>query len=230
MSDDLAALRDAIDQLDAELLAKINERARLAEAVAEVKQGGAQDGEAPVLFYRPEREAQVLRRIADLNQGPIPDDQIRLLFRQIMSACLALEQPMKVGYLGPEGTFTHQAALKHFGHAVVGTPLVTVDEVFREVAAEGCQYGVVPVENSTEGVVNHTLDTFVNTSLKVCGECELAIHHNFLVSNDHEIHRVYAHEQTFGQTSAHAHRRDEFHGHSKPKSYGGSLTHTHRTP
>ena len=87
-----------------------------------------------------------------------------------MSACLALEQSMKVGYLGPEGTFTHQAALKHFGHAVIGTPLVTVDEVFREVAA-GCHYGVVPVENSTEGVVNHTLDTFVNTSLKVCGEC-----------------------------------------------------------
>ncbi len=102
MSDDLAALRDAIDQLDAELLAKINERARLAEAVAEVKQGVAQDGEAPVMFYRPEREAQVLRRIADLNQGPIPDDQIRLLFMQIMSACLALEQPMNVGYLGPE--------------------------------------------------------------------------------------------------------------------------------
>ena len=199
MSDDLATLRDAIDQLDAELLAKINERARLAEAVAEVKQGVVRDGEAPVLFYRPEREAQVLRRIADLNQGPIPDDQIRLLFRQIMSACLALEQPMNVGYLGPEGTFTHQAALKHFGHAVVGTPLVTVDEVFREVAAKGCHYGVVPVENSTEGVVNHTLDTFVNTSLKVCGECELPIHHNFLVSGDHEIHRVYAHEQTFGQ-------------------------------
>ena len=199
MSDDLDTLRQAIDALDDALLKQLNERAKLAQQVAEAKQKNQTNSDEPLAFYRPEREAQVLRRIAHLNEGPIPDEKVMYLFRQVMSACLSLEQPMKVGYLGPEGTFTHQAAIKHFGYAAVGIPLVTVDEIFREVAAEACQYGVVPVENSTEGSVSHTLDTFVNASLKICGECELQVHHNFMVSSEGPIERIYAHEQTFGQ-------------------------------
>jgi chorismate mutase/prephenate dehydratase len=199
MSDDLDTLRQAIDALDEALLKQLNERAKLAQQVAEAKQRSQSNSDEPLAFYRPEREAQVLRRIAHLNEGPIPDEKVMYLFRQVMSACLSLEQPLKVGYLGPEGTFTHQAAIKHFGYAAVGMPLVTVDEIFREVAAEACQYGVVPVENSTEGSVSHTLDTFVNSSLKICGECELQVHHNFMVSSEGLIERIYAHEQTFGQ-------------------------------
>ncbi len=132
--------------------------------------------------------------------GPLSHEKVTLIFRQIMSACLALEEPMQVAFLGPQGTFTQQATLKHFGEAVIGRPLVTVDEVFREVAAENCHYGVVPVENSTEGVVNHTLDNFLTSSLRICGECELKVHHHFMtLERDARIERIYAHQQTFGQ-------------------------------
>jgi chorismate mutase/prephenate dehydratase len=124
------------------------------------------------------------------------------VYRQIMSACLALEEPLKVAYLGPEGTFTQLATLKQFGHAVIGVPMITVDDVFREVAAENCHYGVVPVENSTEGVVSHTLDNFLSSSLRICGEVELRIHHHLMMAPDADptkITKIYAHQQTFGQ-------------------------------
>jgi len=124
------------------------------------------------------------------------------LFREIMSACLALEQPVRVAYLGPEGTFTQQAALKHFGHSAVCVSMSAIDEVFREVAAGAVSYGVVPVENSTEGVVNHTLDNFMDASVKICGEVELRIHHHLLVSDNtrtDSITRVYSHAQSLGQ-------------------------------
>ena len=176
MTDSLDNLRNQIDELDQQLQNLLNERATLAHKVAEVKTATDPN---PV-FYRPEREAQVLRRVKERNQGPLDGETMARFFREVMSACLALEQRMKVAFLGPEGTFTQQAALKHFGHAVESLPLGAIDEVFREVESGAANYGVVPVENSTEGVVNHTLDTFMTSSLKICGEVELRIHHHLL--------------------------------------------------
>ena len=198
-SDNLDILRDRIDQLDQDILRLLNERARCALDVADVKLKEA--GDEPTVFYRPEREAQVLRRMAELNQGPLSKEKIVRIYREVMSACLALEEPLKVAYLGPEGTFTQMATQKQFGDSVVGMPLVTVDDVFREVTSENCNYGVVPVENSSEGVVSHTLDNFISSNLKVCGEVEIRVHHHLMVSPDaeSEIKKIYSHQQTLGQ-------------------------------
>lgn len=196
----LADLRKIIDALDEDILRLLNERAKAALRVAEVKEAEAGDGQA--VFYRPEREAQLLRSMAEKNPGPLSDDKVSLIYRQIMSACLALEEPLKVAYLGPEGTFTQMAAFKHFGDAVIGEPEVTVDDVFREVESETCNYGVVPVENSTEGVISHTLDNFLESSLKICGEVELRVHHHLMMSpegDENQIKRIYSHQQTLGQ-------------------------------
>lgn len=198
----LTELRDQIDALDAQILKLISERARCAQEVASVKM--SEDGDDAV-FYRPEREAQVLRAVMDANQGPLSDEEIARLFREVMSACLALEQPTQVAYLGPEGTFTQQAALKHFGHSSVAKPVSTIDQVFREVEAGAVNYGVVPVENSTEGVVSHTLDTFMNSNLNIVGEVELRIHHNLMISSNTDpkkITRIYSHSQTLAQCRA----------------------------
>ena len=198
-SNTLDDLRARIDQLDDEILDKLNERARCALEVADVKKADS-GGEAPV-YYRPERESQVLRRMTDLNDGPLSNEKVSQVYRQIMSACLALEEPLKVAYLGPEGTFTQMATTKQFGDSVVGLPLVTVDDVFREVTSESCHYGVVPVENSTEGVINHTLDNFLDSSLRICGEVEIRVHHHLMVAEDasEDILRIYSHQQTLGQ-------------------------------
>ena len=150
----------------------------------------------------PEREAQVLRRVMELNQGPLDSEEMARLFREIMSACLALEQPTKVAYLGPEGTFTQQAALKHFGNSAVSMPMAAIDEVFREVEAGAVHYGVVPVENSTEGVISHTLDSFMESSIRICGEVVLRIHHHLLVAEttlQEKVSRVYSHPQSLAQ-------------------------------
>lgn len=194
----LDELRNRIDQLDGEILRLISERASCAQQVARVKT--ADDPNA--VFYRPEREAQVLRRIMALNNGPLDSEEMARLFREIMSACLALEQPVKVAYLGPEGTFTQQATLKHFGESAKSLPMAAIDEVFREVEAGAVNYGVVPVENSTEGVVNHTLDSFMDSSMRISGEVVLRIHHHLLVSTNtrqDKVSRVYAHPQAFAQ-------------------------------
>jgi chorismate mutase / prephenate dehydratase len=195
--DQLQALRTRIDEVDAELLHMITARAQLAKEVAAAK---GNDHE-PHAYYRPEREAQVLRKIISKNKGPLSDEEMARLFREIMSACLALQQPLNVAFLGPEGTFTHASVHKHFGSSVQALPMGTIDEVFREVEAGACHYGVVPVENSIEGVVNHTLDMFVNSPLKICGEVELRIHHHLLGKNvtPREITRVFAHEQALAQ-------------------------------
>ena len=199
----LDALRDRIDALDSEILEKLNERARHALAIAAVKQ--RESGDAAV-YYRPEREAQVLRCILEQNRGPLTSEKITQVYRQIMAACLALEEPLKVAYLGPPGTFTQMATFKQFGDAVESQPLVTVDDVFREVTSESCHYGVVPVENSSEGVINHTLDNFLNSSLRICGEVEIRVHHHLMMAADaldgggsDSIKRIYAHQQTLGQ-------------------------------
>jgi len=193
----LSQLREQIDTIDDQILSLISERAKCAQQVAEVKQAAGE-----TVFYRPEREAQVLRHIMGKNQGPLDNEEMARLFREIMSACLALEQPVKVAFLGPEGTFTQEAALKHFGHSAVTMPMGAIDEVFREVAAGAVNYGVVPVENSTEGMINHTLDTFLDSTLNICGEVELRIHHHLLVGpsthTDH-ITRIYSHSQSLAQ-------------------------------
>ena len=194
----LLKLRDRIDELDSSILQLISERAKVAQDVAHVKQVAGDTA----LFYRPEREAQVLRKIMSRNEGPLDDEEMARLFREIMSACLALEKPIRVAYLGPEGTFTQQAALKHFGHSAQSVPMAAIDEVFREVEAGAVNYGVVPVENSSEGVVNHTLDTFINSGLKICGEVVLRIHHHLLCSEQtrkDKITRVYSHAQSLAQ-------------------------------
>jgi chorismate mutase/prephenate dehydratase len=198
MTDSLDKLREQIDALDQQLQDLLNRRAELAHQVAEVKY--AEDPN-PV-FYRPEREAQVLRRIKERNKGPIDSEDMARLFREVMSICLALEQPMRVAFLGPEGTFTQQAAIKHFGHAAQSVPLGAIDEVFREVEAGAVHFGVVPVENSTEGMVNHTLDSFMHSDLKICGEVELRIHHHLLAgphTRRDKVTRIYSHQQTLAQ-------------------------------
>lgn len=199
-SEALAALRAEIDRIDSQIGELISERARCAQQVAEVKRAHA--GGQPVDFYRPEREAQVLKRAMERNTGPLSNEEFARLFREIMSACLALEQPMKVAYLGPEGTFTQQAAIKHFGHFTGTVALAAIDEVFREVEAGAAQYGVVPVENSTGGVVTHTLDSFLESNLRICGEVVLRIHQHLMISNatkTDKISRIYSHSQSFAQ-------------------------------
>jgi chorismate mutase/prephenate dehydratase len=194
---ELEDLRTRIDDIDARLLALISERAKLAAEVARVK-GQHLDNNG---FYRPEREAQVLRSIIEKNEGPLSEEEMARLFREIMSACLALEQVLNIAYLGPEGTFTQSAALKHFGHSVTTTALASIDQVFREVESGACQYGVVPVENSIEGVVNHTLDMLINSALLICGEVELRIHHHLLSNEDDikKVNKIYSHQQSLAQ-------------------------------
>ena len=195
--DPLLSLREKIDALDMQIMENISCRAGLAQQVAKVKKG-----QGDKTYYRPEREAQVLRRVMNANDGVIDNENMARLFRQIMSACLALEQPIKVAFLGPEGTFTQEAAIKHFGDSAITMPMTAIDEVFREVVAGACDYGVVPVENSTEGVISHTLDSFMDSSLQICGEVELRIHQHFLVgenTNSSNITRVYSHSQSLAQ-------------------------------
>lgn len=196
----LNKLRVEIDRIDSEIHSLLNQRASCAQQVAEVKQ--AASGGKEVQYYRPEREAQVLREVMKRNQGPLPDEDVARLFREVMSCCLALERPLTVAYLGPEGTFTHAAALKHFGHFVKAEPLGAIDEVFREVESGQVNYGIVPIENSTEGVVNRTLDSFIDSPLFIAGEVKLRIHHNLLsgtATDFSEVKRVYAHQQALAQ-------------------------------
>jgi chorismate mutase/prephenate dehydratase len=196
MSDDLNNLREQIDKLDEQIQELITARARIAEQVGKAKQGKGDDA-----FYRAEREAQVLRKVMERNQGPLSDEEMARLFREIMSACLALEQVMTIAFLGPEGTFTQAAALKHFGHSVKTEPMATIGEVFREVEAGAASYGVVPIENSTEGVINHTLDEFMRSELKICGEVALRIHHHLMgkMTETGAIRKIYSHQQSLAQ-------------------------------
>lgn len=194
----LNELRQQIDTLDKKIQQLLNERATVAGEVAVAKK----EQEDHPIFYRPEREAQVLKAVMERNEGPIADDKMARLFREIMSVCLDLEAPQIIAYLGPAGTFTHAAALKHFGKAATTRSLTTINDVFREVEAGTAMYGVVPVENSSEGVVNHTLDGFVSSSLRIIGEVALPIHHNFLVAEHTKvknISKIYAHQQALAQ-------------------------------
>lgn len=199
---EIAGLRSRIDDVDRRLHDLLNERARLARKVgiSKGKQGRLVD------FYRPEREAQVLRMALERNasarsSGALRDEEVVRLFREIMSACLAQEEPLKVGFLGPEGTFSQAAVYKHFGHSARALALSTIDEVFHEVEAGHADFGVVPIENSTEGSVNHTLDRFLTSPLHICGEVEMRIRQNLMgkMRSLREVKRVCSHPQSLAQ-------------------------------
>ena len=193
----LEEMRGQIDALDEKIQELLNERARLARQVGLSK---SHDGRT-VDFYRPERAAQVLRLARARNAGPLRDEEVLRLFREIMSACLAQQEPLKVAFLGPEGTFTQSAVLNHFGHSVRALPLGSIDEVFHEVEAANADFGVVPIENSTEGTVNHTLDRFLTSPLKICGEEELRIRQYLMgaMSTLSRVVRVCSHPQSLAQ-------------------------------
>jgi chorismate mutase / prephenate dehydratase len=193
----LTDARQRIDSIDRTIQQLIAERAGWARQVGKAK-GPLK---AAVDYYRPEREAQVLRMVVDRNEGPLADDVLVRVFREIMSACLAQQEPLKVGYLGPEGTFSEQAVRKHFGHSSHGLPLVSIEEVFQEVENGNADFGIVPVENSGQGTIQITLDMFLTSNLKICGEVELRVR-QFLLSRTgriEDIERVYSHPQSFAQ-------------------------------
>jgi len=190
---DIEKLRGEIDKLDDELAALIQRRAGLAQNIGHLKGG------APA--YRPERESEILRRIA-ATSGPLAAERLLTVFREIISACRALEQSIRVSYLGPEGTFSEQAVRKHFGRAVEGVASASVDEAFRSAESGSAQFTVVPVENSTEGVVGRTLDLLLATPLRICGEVELRVQQNLLCRSDDigSIKKIYSHAQSLAQT------------------------------
>ncbi|MFA5937986.1 MAG: prephenate dehydratase [Sinimarinibacterium sp.] len=197
---ELAQARQQIDTLDEQIQSMISRRARIAQTIAHIKQRMGDTGD----HYRPSREAEVLRAVIARNQangGPLTDEVIARLMREVMSACLSLESPLTVAYLGPEGTYTQAAVLKHFGDSVRARPTHAIDEIFREVESGAADYGVVPVENSTGGVVSHTLDELVFTKLRICGEVMLPVHHHLLsaATDLGEVTKVYSHPQSFAQ-------------------------------
>ena len=190
---ELGRHRAAIDALDREILERLNARAANAQAIGKLKAGG--------IAYRPEREAQVLMRLQAENGGPLSKEAVAGVFRQVISACLALEQPLRIAYLGPAGTFSHAAVAKHFGDFVEAEPCATIDEVFRTAESGRTDYAVVPVENSTEGAVGRTLDLMCQTPLAICGEIKLRIRQN-LLSNEAAVgavKKVYSHAQSLAQ-------------------------------
>ena len=191
-SQELGQLRDGIDAIDVDLLRLINERAKLARRIGEIKQGN---------IYRPEREAQVLRRIAERNPGPLSAAAAQRIVREVMSACLALEQPLTIAYLGPAGTYSESAARKHFGGAPTLLPCPAIDDVFRVIESGNAHYGVVPIENSTEGAIGRSLDLLMSSPLQICGEINLPIHHNLMTQCAAlaDVTRVYSHAQSLAQ-------------------------------
>ena len=193
----LAQARERIDSIDQSIQNLIAERAQWARQVGRAK-GPLK---AAVEYYRPEREAQVLRKVVDRNDGPLHDETLVRLFREIMSACLAQQEPLRIGFLGPEGTFSQQAVHKHFGHSAHGMPLSSIEEVFQEVEAGNADFGVVPVENSGQGTIQSTLDMFLTSKLKICGEVELRVHQYLLNRSGRieDIERIYSHPQSLGQ-------------------------------
>ena len=201
----LPQVRERIDAIDKQLQALLSDRAQAALDVARIKRAGTPD--EVVKFYRPEREAQILRTVAERNEGPLKDETVQRIFREIISASLALEQPLDIAYLGPEGTYSHAATLKHFGHAVNCVAESGISEIFHAVETQRVNYGLVPVENSTEGAINHTLDLLMDTSLTkltkltICGEVSMRIQHCLLSANSNmaDIKAVHAHPQALAQ-------------------------------
>lgn len=190
----LDPIRDKIDDIDRQLMDLLSQRADLVHEVGEVKK---RDG---LQIYAPEREEALLRKLVEMNEGRLPENSIRAIYREIMSAALALEDDLKIAYLGPEGTWTHQAAIKKFGHSVNYSAQPNFSDVFDQVARRTADYGVVPIENSTEGAVSHTLDLFVESPLHICSQILLRIEHALMAAIPREdIKMLYSHPQVFGQ-------------------------------
>jgi chorismate mutase/prephenate dehydratase len=199
MNDDkLKLLREKIDSIDAQILDLLNRRARVAQDVGHVKA----EHKAPV--FRPEREAQVLRGVAERNPGPLDSADVQTIFREIMSACRALERRVTVAYLGPAGTFSEQAVYQQFGRAVEGMPCGSIDEVFRAAEAGTADFGVVPVENSSEGVINRTLDLMLQTTLTISGEISMLVRHSLMSASGEMtgVRTICAHSQALAQCQA----------------------------
>src|SRR5579863_4235659 len=193
--DELADLRRQIDEVDDSILALLNRRADLAKGIAEVKRGLKSDLHIPV------REKEIYERLLRQNTGPFPSDGVRSVFREIISASLSLEGPLKVAYLGPRATFTHLACTQYFGFSVRDIPVNSIKEVFEEVERGRSDYGVVPVENSTEGVVSHTLDLFADSELKIFGEILQEVSHHLQSKSGkvEEVRKIYSHPHAIAQ-------------------------------
>jgi chorismate mutase/prephenate dehydratase len=192
---DLGRMRKDIDAIDTSLLELLNKRASLAVGIAGIKRKTKQK------FHVPERERQILERLTSLNKGPFPNDALKVIFREIISASLALEEPLKVAYFGPEGTFTHLASIRHFGSFAKYMPVESIKSVFDSVEYGEANYGLVPIENSSEGVVSHTLDMFMDYDLKISAEVLLEVSHNLLSKNGEKskVKRIYSHPQALAQ-------------------------------
>jgi chorismate mutase/prephenate dehydratase len=193
MSDDIKKIREQIDEIDSDMLSLINRRAELARRVGQLKGG------APA--YRPEREAEILRRMSAENPGPLAPERVTSIYREVISACRGMEQAIRASYLGPQGTFSEQAVRKHFGSAIDAVPLPSIDEVFRRAESGDAEFAVVPVENSTEGAVGRTLDLLVSTPLRICAEIELRVQQNLMTREARleDVKRVYSHAQSLAQ-------------------------------
>ncbi len=191
-------LRREIDDIDSQMLALLSRRAALAQEIGHSKSRTATQ------FFTPERERQIFERLREKNPGPLPHESVQAIFREIISASRALEQPLKIAYLGPAGTFSHRAALSKFGTSSELGPVDTIPDVFAEVERKGAHYGIVPVENSTEGVVPYTLDMFAQTSLKVCAEVFVPVYHHLATRAEtlRDVKRLYAHPQSLAQSRA----------------------------
>jgi chorismate mutase/prephenate dehydratase len=193
--------RKAIDRLDEEIVQLLNQRTRHVLEIGAIKLKAGEE------IYAPQRESAVLERICKANVGPLPNESLRSIYREIMSSALALEKTMIIAYLGPEATFTHQAAIQRFGSSLNYSPQKTIADVFTEVSKNRADYGVVPVENSTEGVVTHTLDMFVDSDLKVVAQIVMPIQHCLLSRSARDaIKKLYIHPQTLAQCRVWLHR------------------------
>ncbi|MBN2647601.1 MAG: prephenate dehydratase [Thiotrichales bacterium] len=194
----LLEIRQQIDAIDEQIQQLIGQRAACAHRVAEIK---TQGGKVEAVFYRPEREAQVLRAVKARNTSLLPDEEMAKLFREIMSTCLALEQPISVAYLGPEGSYSHASVIKQFGTSAHPVAVSSIEAVFHAVEQGDVHYGIVPVENSSEGEVKTTQDSLLKTSLLVSGELELAVEHCLLshAASSEQVTQVLAHTQALGQ-------------------------------
>lgn len=188
-------LRKKIDQIDEKIIALLNYRASLAQKIGRSKSQNNQE------VYVPHREKEILQRLSGLSQGPLPEQSIRAIFREVVSACRSIEAPLKIAFFGAEATYSHLAAREKFGSTVTLLPTASITEVFQEVSQGRVSFGVVPIENSTEGVVAHTLDVLVDSGLKICAEIYIDIHHNLLsrTGREEDIKRIVSHPQALAQ-------------------------------
>ncbi len=197
MTSDLQKIRDQLDSLDEDLQQLLSKRAQLAQQVAKIKTASGEQ----VLFYRPEREAQIMQLVSARNQGPLPDAALVNIYRAIISACRAIQYPLKVAFLGPEGTYSQVAALQHFGAEITEIPRHTIKDIFTELQTGQADYAVVPIENSTQGIILPTLECLMQSTVSIVGEIILPIHHHLLRNQEDQtpLRRIYAHEQTLAQ-------------------------------